>query len=102
MPFKKGRSGNPGGRPKEQHDVKELAREYSTEAVERLAAWMRSDNAKASVAACATLLDRAYGKATQHIQAEITKSYVARIPAKAENAITWQQQHAPTPAQTLQ
>jgi hypothetical protein len=55
--FQKGKSGNPGGRPKESDDVKELARQHSTEAIQRLAMWMRSDNAKASVSACNALLD---------------------------------------------
>lgn len=61
MPFEKGKSGNPGGRPKESHEVKELARQWTTTAIERLAYWLRSDNAKASVAAAQTLLDRGYG-----------------------------------------
>jgi hypothetical protein len=63
MPFRKGQSGNPGGRPKELADIKELARSHTAEAVERLAHWMRSDDARASVAAATALLDRAWGKA---------------------------------------
>jgi hypothetical protein len=69
-PFVKGQSGNPGGRPKEAHDVKELARQYTGEAILKLAEWMRSDNAKASVAACNVLLDRGWGKAIQAITGE--------------------------------
>ena len=69
-PFEKGVSGNPGGRPKESEDLKALARSYTTEAVERLAYWLRSDNPKASVAAASILLDRAYGKATQALSVE--------------------------------
>jgi hypothetical protein len=65
--WKPGQSGNPGGRPKEAHEVKELARSYTSEAIEKLALWMRSDNAKASVAACNVLLDRGWGKAVQAI-----------------------------------
>lgn len=67
MPFKKGKSGNPGGRPKETADVKDLARTHTKEAVERLVFWMRSDNAKASVSASSTLLDRAWGRAPQDV-----------------------------------
>jgi len=63
--FKKGKSGNPGGRPKEVGDVRELAKQYTAEAIERLVDWMRSDEPKASVAAANTLLDRAWGKAPQ-------------------------------------
>lgn len=64
-PFRKGQSGNPGGRPKEAEDVKALARQHTQEAVERLVFWMRSDNAKASVTASSGLLDRGWGKAAQ-------------------------------------
>ena len=32
--FKQGFSGNPGGRPKDEHKVAELARSYTLEAVE--------------------------------------------------------------------
>ena len=34
--FKKGRSGNPGGRPKEIGEVRELARQYTPQAIEAL------------------------------------------------------------------
>ena len=68
--WSKGQSGNPGGRPKEAHDVKELARTYTVEAIEKLATWMRSDNPKASVSACNVLLERAWGKAPQTIAGE--------------------------------
>lgn len=67
MPFQKGRSGNPGGRPKENNEVKALARKHSRAAIKRLAEWMASDEPKASVAAAVALLDRGYGKPTQAI-----------------------------------
>lgn len=60
--FEKGRSGNPLGRPRENNEVKALAREHTKEAVDRLAFWMRSDDSKASVAASIALLDRAWGR----------------------------------------
>lgn len=67
MPFVKGQSGNPGGRPKETGEVKALARQYTEEAIHKLAEWMRSENPKASVAACQALLDRGYGRPTQPV-----------------------------------
>jgi hypothetical protein len=36
MPFAKGKSGNPGGRPKVVGEVQGLAREYTSRAVETL------------------------------------------------------------------
>jgi hypothetical protein len=38
MAFKKGQSGNPGGRPKLLGEVQEAARKYTTKAIKTLAA----------------------------------------------------------------
>ena len=62
MPFEKGKSGNPGGRPKENKEVKELARKYTKEAISRLVFWMRSNEPRISLQASQALLDRGYGK----------------------------------------
>jgi hypothetical protein len=91
--FKKGQSGNPGGRPKESHDVKMLARKYTAQAIERLAFWLASDNPKASVSAAAVLLDRGWGKATQPISGEagapaITRSSVSSSTLKVAPKIS--------------
>lgn len=67
MAFKKGASGNPGGRPKEAPEVKALAREHGSEAITKLASWMRSSDPRASVAAAQALLDRGYGRPTQSL-----------------------------------
>lgn len=44
------------------HDIKQAARRYAPEAIEQLASLMRSDDAMASVAAAAALIDVALGK----------------------------------------
>jgi hypothetical protein len=67
--FMPGRSGNPSGKPKAAQEVIDLARSHTPEAIERLAHWMRSDDPRASVAACTALLDRAWGKPSQPIEA---------------------------------
>jgi len=41
-PFKKGQSGNPGGRPKVVAEVKELAREHTAEAIQTLVSIMNN------------------------------------------------------------
>jgi len=65
MPFEKGKSGNPGGRPKENNEVKELARKHSKEAINRLVFWMKGEDARVSVSASIALLDRGHGKPMQ-------------------------------------
>jgi hypothetical protein len=71
---KGGPSPNPGGRPKEVGDVRELAKKYTAEAVEILAKIMRSEEAPpaARTAAASALLDRAYGRPAQAVDAMLT------------------------------
>lgn len=67
--FEKGKSGNPGGRPKDTLGLKELARANTEEAIKTLVSIMRNKKASAAarVAAVAALLDRGYGKPSQSI-----------------------------------
>ena len=74
MPFKKGDPKPPGsGRRKETEikDVRELAAQYTDEAIQRLVDWMRSDNAKASAMAAQILLNRGWGTPAQTILAKV-------------------------------
>ena len=61
-----GKSGNPGGRPKELAGIQELARKHAPEAIKtlvRVAAKGKSESAQ--VAAASALLDRGFGKPPQ-------------------------------------
>ena len=61
--FSKGKSGNPGGRPRNEKKVAELARSYTREAIETLAELMRSGNdERVRGTAAQALLDRGWGK----------------------------------------
>jgi hypothetical protein len=67
--FQKGRSGNPGGRPKEIGEVRDLARRQTAEALGALEAIMKDVAAPASarVAASEAILNRGWGRPTQPI-----------------------------------
>ena len=67
MPFEKGQSGNPGGRPKENAEVKRLAQEHGPAAIAKLVELMGCGQARTEVAAAIALLDRGYGKPAQVI-----------------------------------
>lgn len=72
-PFPPGNSANPGGRPKLPEDVKhvrELARQYTAEAIATLASVMADGSGPAKVAAVKELLDRGWGKSAQPITGE--------------------------------
>jgi HEAT repeat protein len=73
MAFKKGQSGNPGGRAirrlPDGRTLTQLAREHTEEAVETLVEVMRDDTAPpaARVAAADKILNRGWGQAPQTI-----------------------------------
>lgn len=67
--FQPGQSGNPGGRPRENAEVKALARQYTAEAIACLYAVMTGEDSKPSerTAAAVAILDRGHGKPAQAI-----------------------------------
>lgn len=64
--FKKGQSGNPGGRPKVLAEVRSLARQYTTQAVNALVAALQFENQ--CVAAAKVLLAYGYGNPPQALE----------------------------------
>jgi hypothetical protein len=74
--------GNAGGRPKAVHDVQELARVYTPEAIQALVKALAMPRER--VAAASVLLDRGYGKPLQptHNTTEILHVIAAMSPAE--------------------
>jgi hypothetical protein len=66
-PFKKGQSGNPGGKSKAKESLADIARNATPEALKIMITIMRSEKASFAVRAyCADkIIDRAYGKPAQ-------------------------------------
>lgn len=66
--WRKGTSGNPGGRPKVAGEVRELARQHGPAAIQRLVGLMHSKNEGVAVRDCEALLDRGYGRTVQGVE----------------------------------
>jgi hypothetical protein len=72
MKFRKGESGNPGGRPKVLAEVQELARQHAPSAITELARLaLKAKNETARIAAIRELLDRGYGRPRQAMEVSL-------------------------------
>lgn len=81
--FKPGQSGNPGGMPKGVGDVKALARQHTSTAMEALVS-IAGDPEKppaARVQAASVILDRGWGKSIQPVDLN-DKRPLSQVPAE--------------------
>lgn len=69
MPWKPGQSGNPGGRSKVKTEIEQLARDAAPKAIAALIQALKEPRLK--VAAATAILERAYGKPVQTVNANV-------------------------------
>lgn len=86
MKYKKGQSGNPGGRPKTIGEVQTLARSYTKESIEILGKGLKSKDWKIKVACANSLLDRAWGKSPQAVTGEGGQGPIQHVLTVIRNA----------------
>ena len=80
--FLPGKSGNPGGRPKDEHRVGELAHSYTVEAIETLVDLMRhGKDERVRGTAAQALLDRGWGKAKLEVVSSGEGGYLELLQA---------------------
>src|SRR3954469_1836821 len=100
MKFRKGKSGNPGGRPKVLKELQELARQHAPGVIAelaRLAVKARSETAR--IAAGRELLDRGFGRARQSMEVSLPETDILKVmleeidfrnkEAERQNALQW-------------
>lgn len=76
-PFRKGESGNPGGRPRVSSNIRDLARQHAPAAIAELARLtLRARSEGVRVAAIKELLDRGFGRSTQIVEGSLDRGSI--------------------------
>ena len=102
MRFEKGRSGNPGGRPKGHGDIRELARRHTGAALATLVEICQNGgNEGARVAAATAILDRGWGKPMVYVPTLSPKIELNFGFTKKDRAAVPSVPHADTPLLTV-
>ena len=90
--FAPGWSGNPTGRPKLPAEMKEMFQAKAPEAFEVLCKHLHATDPRVSVSAATQILDRAYGRPVQSIDANINDDpvrYIVKLPEKSATTEEW-------------
>ena len=90
--FAPGWSGNPTGRPKLPAEMKEMFQAKAPEAFKVLCKHLHSTDPRVSVSAATQILDRAYGRPVQSIDANINDDpvrYIVELPKKSATTQEW-------------
>lgn len=82
--FKPGQSGNPAGRRVEVGPIKELAKQHTVAAINTLVRGLKAKSERTRIAAAEVLLDRGWGKATQHHEVDAGDELVRRMNEAAK------------------
>lgn len=98
MPWAKGKSGNPTGRPKVDPEVRELALRNGPKAFRKICKLIDSDDERIALAASQYVCDRAWGKAVQAVEVSGDIEHYVIIAPTTENTLEeWQQKYQPLP-----
>ena len=90
--FRRGQSGNPGGRSKLPADIREAFKAKAPQALEVLTRCLQSGDDRVAMMAAQAILDRGYGRPTQSIDANINDNpvrYIVELPKKSATTQEW-------------
>ena len=84
--FKKGKSGNPGGRPKKSKIAKSMAEQHLDKALRKIAKLIDSKDERVALAAANAILDRAIGRPARQVVATQDDQHIGSAPTSVVRA----------------